>query len=178
MPRTTEGYRRRDFGEPAPLTPRPMSASRSVISQVMLPNDANPMGNVHGGAIMRMVDIATAVAAMRHCGRQVVTVALDHMSFLEPVYIGDLVTITSQVEYVGRTSMLVHADVEAENPASGRKVHTSSCILTFVALDAEGHPVPVPPLLTETPEEQAHLEAAGRIYERAKEERVRLAERE
>src|SRR5438105_11051185 len=126
-------FRRREFGEPAPMAPKPMAESRSIISQVMLPNDANPIGNVHGGSIMRMVDIAAAVAAMRHCHRQVVTVALEHMSFLKPVYIGDLITITSQVEYVGRTSMLVRAEVEAENPASGKSVHTSSCILTFVA---------------------------------------------
>lgn len=169
-------FHRREFGEPAPLTPRPMSASRSVVSQVMLPNDANPMGNVHGGSIMKMVDIAAAVAAMRHCRRQVVTVALDHMSFLEPVYIGDLVTITSQVEYVGRTSMLVRATVEAENPASGRRVRTSSCVLTFVALDEGGRPVPVPPLLAETPEEEELLEEGQRLYERAKVERVRVAE--
>src|SRR5688500_277707 len=120
---TTQTFHRREFGEPLPLDPRPMSASHTVVSQVMLPNDANPMGNVHGGAIMRMVDVAAAVAAMRHSGRQVVTVALDHMSFLEPVFIGDLVSITARVEFVGRTSMLVRAAVEAENPASGRKVH-------------------------------------------------------
>jgi len=169
---STETFRRREFGEPAPLEPRPMSASKSIISQLMLPNDANPMGNVHGGAIMRMVDIATAVAAMRHCGRQVVTVALDHMSFIEPVYIGDLVTITSQVEFVGRTSMFVRAEVQAENPASGRKVHTSSCMLTFVALGEDGRPVPVPPIKADTPEEQERLEAARQLYERAKEERA------
>ncbi len=168
-------FRRRDFGEPPPLTPKPMSASRSTVNQVMLPNDANPMGNVHGGSIMKMVDIGAAVAAMRHCGRQVVTVALDHMSFLEPVFIGDLVTITSQVEYVGSTSMLVRVQVDAENPASGRRVHTSSCVLTFVALDEDGRPVPVPPLLAETPEEEARLEEARRIYEAAKDERARQA---
>ena len=167
----TQTFRRREFGEPAPLTPRPMSKSRSVISQVMLPNDANPMGNVHGGAIMKMVDIAAAVAAMRHCGRQVVTVALDHMSFLEPVFIGDLVTITSQVEYVGRTSMLVGAQVEAENPATGRKVLTSACKLTFVALGDDGRPVPVPPLLAETPEQQLLMDAARAVYERAKQDK-------
>ena len=168
-------FRRRDFGDPPPHTPRPMSASLSMISQVMLPNDANPMGNVHGGSIMKMVDIGAAVAAMRHCGRQVVTVALDHMSFLEPVFIGDLVTITSQVEYVGSTSMLVRANVDAENPASGRKVRTSSCVLTFVALDESGRPVPVPPLLAETPDEEARLTEARRVYEHAKEERNRQA---
>ncbi|MEO8289072.1 MAG: acyl-CoA thioesterase [Chloroflexota bacterium] len=171
-------YPRRDFGEPPTLDPRLMAASRSIISQVMLPNDANPMGNVHGGSIMRLVDVGTAVSAMRHCGRQVVTVALDHMSFLQPVYIGDLVTITSQVEYVGRTSMLVRAHVEAESPISpGKRVLTSSCVLTFVALGDDGRPFPVPPLLTESPEEQARLEEGQRIYENAKAERQRQADR-
>lgn len=174
MTSSTQTFHRRDFGEPAPLTPRPMSASRSSISQVMLPNDANPMGNVHGGSIMKLVDISAAVSAMRHCGRQVVTVALDHMSFLAPVYIGDLVTITSQVEYVGRSSMLVRAVVEAENPASGRKVHTSSCVLTFVALGDDNRPVPVPPLTVDSDEEKARMEEGRRLYERAKEDRARV----
>ena len=170
---TTHTYRKCELGEPAPLTPRPMAESNSIISQVMLPNDANPIGNVHGGAIMKMVDIAAAVAAMRHCHRQVVTVALDHMSFLEPAYIGDLITVSSQVVYVGRTSMLVSAEVEAENPATGRKVHTSSCTLTYVALDQHGRPTPVPPLLAETPEEQADMEEGKRLYELYKAERAR-----
>src|SRR5436309_4111705 len=160
-----QAFNTRQCGEPAPLTPRPMSESRSVVGQVMLPNDANPMGNVHGGSIMKMVDIAAAVAAMRHCRRQVVTVALDHMSFLEPAYIGDLITITSQVEYVGSTSMLVRAEVVAENPATGRRVHTSSCVLTFVALNDEGRPVPVPGLIAETPEEQARMDEGKRPSE-------------
>jgi uncharacterized protein (TIGR00369 family) len=168
-------YPRREFGTPAPLDPRPMSSSHTVISQVMLPNDANPMGNIHGGSIMKMADVATAVAAMRHCGRQVVTVALDHMDFQQPAYIGDLITITSQVDYVGRTSMVVHAIVEAENPTSGKKVLTSSCYLTFVALSEEGRPMPVPPLLAETPEEQARMDHAQRIYQRSKDERVQGA---
>jgi uncharacterized protein (TIGR00369 family) len=170
---STHTFKRREFGEPAPLEPQPMSASRSIISQVMLPDDANPMGNVHGGSVMKLVDVAAAVAAMRHCRRQVVTVALDHMSFLEPVYIGDLVTITSYVRYVGRTSMLVGVTVEAEDPAGGRRVHTSSCVMTFVALDEHGHAVPVPPLLAETPEEEAHMEEGRRLYERFKAERAR-----
>ena len=166
-------YPRRDLGTPAPLDPRPMAASHTVISQVMLPNDANPMGNVHGGSIMKMADVATAVAAMRHSGRQVVTVALDHMDFQQPAYIGDLITITSQVEYVGRTSMVVHATVEAENPTSGKKVLTSSCYFTFVALTEDGRPIPVPPLLAETPEEQARMKNAERAYQHTKDERAR-----
>jgi acyl-CoA hydrolase len=175
---SVNSFNKREFGEPAPLTPKAMSESRSTISQVMLPDDANPMGNVHGGSIMKMVDVAAAVAAMRHCRRQVVTVALDHMSFLEPVFIGDLVTITSCVEYVGRSSMLVRAQVEAENPATGRTIHTSSCVLTFVALDEMGHPVPVPPLRAETPEEEARMEQARLLYERAKAERAKVAGRD
>lgn len=173
MPQSSSPYLRRESGTPAPLDPKPMSASRSILAQVMLPNDANPIGNVHGGAIMKMVDIGTAVSAMRHCGRQVVTVALDHMDFKQPAYIGDLITITSCVEYVGRTSMVVHAIVEAENPTSGKKVLTSSCYLTFVALDPDGRPVPIPPLLAETPIDQERMANARRIYERSKEERAR-----
>ena len=172
MAKPPETFRRREFGKPAPLTPKAMSESESIISQVMLPDDANPMGNVHGGAIMKLVDTAGAVAAMRHCQRQVVTVALDHLDLLAPAFIGDLVTVTSRVEYVGRTSMLVRADVDAENPASGRKVHTSSCVLTYVALDGEGRPAPVPPLLAENPEEEALMEEGKRLYERAKADRA------
>lgn len=168
-------FNTRQLGEPAPLTPRPMHDSLSVISQVMLPDDANPMGNVHGGAVMKIVDVAGAVAAMRHCGRQVVTVALDHMSFDAPVFIGDLVTITAQVEFVGRSSMVVRAQVEAENPATRRKVTTSVCFLTFVALDKNGHAAPVPPLSADTPEEQERQDVARRLYERTKEERARRA---
>ena len=168
----TQTFNKREVGEPAPLTPRPMSESRSVISQVMLPNDANPMGNVHGGSIMKLVDTAAAVSAMRHCRRQVVTVALEHMSFLEPVYIGDLVTITSQVEYVGRSSMLVRSEVRAENPTRGREVLTSSCVLTYVALGDDGRPVPVPPLSCGSPEERKIMEEGKRLYERGKEERA------
>ncbi|MGA7732105.1 MAG: acyl-CoA thioesterase [Chloroflexia bacterium] len=172
---TDQSFRRRELGAPASLDPKPMSASHSLMGQVMLPNDANPMGNVHGGAIMKMVDIGAAVSAMRHCGRQVVTVALDHMDFKQPAYIGDLITISSCVEYVGRTSMVVHANVEAENPTSGKKVLTSSCYLTFVALGDDGRPVPVPPLIAKTPEEEARMEHARRIYERSKEERASVA---
>jgi uncharacterized protein (TIGR00369 family) len=172
---TDQSFRRRELGKPASLDPKPMSASHSLMGQVMLPNDANPMGNVHGGAIMKMVDIGAAVSAMRHCGRQVVTVALDHMDFKQPAYIGDLITISSCVEYVGRTSMVVHATVEAENPISGKKVLTSSCYLTFVALGDDGRPVPVPTLVTDTPEEEARMEHARRIYERSKEERASVA---
>ncbi len=170
---TNQTFRRREFGQPAPLDPKPMSASRSILGQVMLPNDANPMGNVHGGSIMKMVDVGSAISAMRHSGRQVVTVALDHMDFKEPAYIGDLITITSNVAYVGHTSMVIYAVVEAENPTGGKRVVISSCYLTFVAIGDEGRPALVPPLLAETPEEQENMERARLIYEHSKEVRAR-----
>jgi len=117
-------------------------------------SDANLHGNVHGGAIMRLVDNAGGLAAMRHCGGPVVTAAMDEMTFLEPVYVGDVVTVKAMVNDSGRTSMEVGVRVEAENVTSGRRVHTSSAYLVYVALDREGKPRPVPPVLAETEEQQ------------------------
>jgi acyl-CoA hydrolase len=108
--------------------------------------DANTVGNVHGGTIMKLVDTAAGLSAARHCGGLAVTAAMDEMSFLEPVYVNDLVTIKAMVNDAGSTSMEVGVRVEAENPVSRRKVHTSSAYLVFVALDAEGEPRRVPPV--------------------------------
>jgi acyl-CoA hydrolase len=116
--------------------------------------DANLLGNVHGGAIMRLVDNAGGLAAMRHCRGPVVTAAMDEMTFLEPVYVGDVVTVKAMVNDSGRTSMEVGVRVEAESVTSGRRVHTSSAYLVYVALDREGKPRPVPPVLAETEEQQ------------------------
>jgi len=116
--------------------------------------DANLLGNVHGGAIMRLVDNAGGLAAMKHCGGPVVTAAMDEMTFLEPVYVGDVVTVKAMVNDSGRTSMEVGVRVEAENVTSGRRVHTSSAYLVYVALDREGKPRPVPPVVAETEEQQ------------------------
>jgi acyl-CoA hydrolase len=116
--------------------------------------DANLLGNVHGGAIMRLVDNAGGLAAMRHCGGPVVTAAMDEMTFLEPVYVGEVVTVKAMVNDSGRTSMEVGVRVEAESVTSGRHVHTSSAYLVYVALDREGKPRPVPPVLAETEEQQ------------------------
>jgi acyl-CoA hydrolase len=116
--------------------------------------DANLLGNVHGGAIMRLVDDAGGLAAMKHCGGPVVTAAMDEMTFLEPVYVGDVVTVKAMVNDSGRTSMEVGVRVEAENVTSGRRVHTSSAYLVYVALDREGKPRPVPPVVAETEEQQ------------------------
>ncbi|MFL5798817.1 MAG: acyl-CoA thioesterase [Actinomycetota bacterium] len=108
--------------------------------------DANNVGNVHGGAIMKLVDTAAGLAAVRHCGGLAVTAAMDEMVFLEPVFVGDLVTVKATVNDTGTTSMEVGVRVEAENVATGRCVHTSSAYLVFVALDADGKPRRVPPV--------------------------------
>jgi len=125
-----------------------------VMSQLMLPPDANPWGNVHGGTIMKLVDSAAGVVATRHCRSRVVTARIDEMSFLEPVFIGNVVTLKASVNDTGRTSLEVGVRAEAEDLLSGRTWHVGSAYLVFVSLDDEGHPEAVPPLVAETPEEQ------------------------
>ena len=126
------------------LTPRPPSESEVVLAQHMDVGDANLAGNVHGGVIMKLFDTAAGLAAHKHCRGRVVTVAMDEMSFLEPVFLGEIVTVRAMVNDVGRTSMEVGVRVDAENYFTGRKVHTSSAYLVFVALDEAGKPRPVP----------------------------------
>jgi len=125
-----------------------------VLAIPMEVNDANLMGNVHGGVIMRLCDTAAGYAAIKHCGGPVVTVAMDEMSFMEPVYLGDIVTAKAMVNEAFHTSMEVGVRVEAENARTGRRVHTSSAYFVYVALDEDGHPRPVPPVVAETEEEQ------------------------
>jgi uncharacterized protein (TIGR00369 family) len=137
-----------------------MRASRISIAQMMQPEHANPIGNVHGGWIMKLVDECAALACMRHAQRRVVTVAVDGMTFRQPIKIGELVTLTAEVTYTGRTSMEAEVHVEAENPITGVKTHTNNAYVVYVALDEDGNPVSVPPLLAETPEEQARLDRA------------------
>lgn len=144
----------------APHAPRPVRESETTLSQLMLPTDANPHGNVHGGTIMKLADTAGGIAAMRHARCRVVTVMIDSMSFLEPVYVGDLVTIRARLTWTGRSSMEVEVTVEAEQVRTGRVTRTSSAYLVYVALDDDDHPCPVPPLLTETPEEQRRWQEA------------------
>jgi uncharacterized protein (TIGR00369 family) len=129
---------------------KPVSASRITISQLMQPEHANNLGNVHGGHIMKLVDEAGALACMRHAQQRVVTVALDQMTFRQPIRLGDLVTLTAEVSYIGRTSMEAEVHVEAENPITGIRTFTNNAYLVYVALDAEGKPVEVPPLIPET----------------------------
>jgi acyl-CoA hydrolase len=143
------------------LTPRPSSASRITLSRQMEVTDSNIAGNVHGGSIMKLVDTAAGLAAAKHCGGLAVTAAMDEMTFLEPVYLGEVVTVKASVNQAFHSSMEVGVRVEAENVASGRKVHTSSAYLVFVAIDDEGKPRPVPPLVAETEEERQRQKEAG-----------------
>lgn len=134
--------------------------SRVMLSQAMSITDANLSGNVHGGVVMKLVDTAAGLSAIKHAHGRVVTVSMDEMSFIEPVFLTDVVTLTAQVNDVGRTSMEVGVRVEAENTVTGARRHVSSAYLVFVALDEEGKPRPVPRLEPETDEERRRLEEA------------------
>lgn len=141
-------------------SPKPVSASRINIAQLMHPEHANLLGNVHGGWIMKLVDEAGALACMRHAQRRVVTVAIDSMIFQNPIKIGDLVLLTAEVTYTGRTSMEAEVQVQAENPITGERTHTNTAYLVYVALDDEGKPTSVPPIKAETEDEKLKTEAA------------------
>jgi uncharacterized protein (TIGR00369 family) len=133
------------------LTPKLVSASQVMLSQLMEITDANIMGIVHGGVVMKLVDTSAGLAAIKHIGGLAVTVAMDEMSFLAPVRIGDLVTARASVNDVGETSLEVGVRVESENVVTRERTHTSSAYLVFVALDEKGKPRPVPPLVPEGP---------------------------
>jgi len=119
-----------------------------------MPHHVNNHGHVFGGVILSMVDRAAGVAAMRHSGRPCVTVSIDRVDFKEPIFTGELVTCRARVNFVGRTSMEIGVRVEAEKLLSREKHHTNTCFLTFVAIDSEHRPVPVPPLELETEEDR------------------------
>lgn len=135
-------------------------ASRVTLSQLMHPEHANLLGNVHGGWIMKLVDEAGALACMRHAQKKVVTVAIDSMTFRQPIRIGDLIILNAEVTYTGRTSMEAEVRVVAENPVTGAQTHTNTAYLVHVALDDEGRPTNVPALVTETDEEKARMAQA------------------
>jgi len=145
---------------------REVHLSEVTLAQVMLPSDAIGQGNVHGGTIMKLVDTAGGIAAIRHARRRVVTVIMDSMTFLQPVYVGDLVTVRARLTWTGTSSMEAEVRVDAENVLTGRVTHTSTAYLVYVALDDDGKPCPVPPLrLTTDAERTAWTQAeARRVY--------------
>jgi uncharacterized protein (TIGR00369 family) len=140
------------------LAGKPVSASQIRLAQLMHPEHANSQGNVHGGWIMKLVDEAGALACMRHAQRRVVTVAVDRMTFRQPIRIGDLVTLTAEVSYVGNTSMEAEVQVTAENPVTGECTHTNTAYLVYVALDDERKPARVPPLIPENDAQRQRME--------------------
>jgi len=154
------------------VEPRPASDSQAELIRWMSIVDANTAGFVHGGIVMKLCDEAAGIAAVKHCRRRVVTAAIDRMTFLNPVHVGQLLTCKATVNAVWRTSMEVGVRVEAENPRTGESWHTSTAYLTMVALDDDGEPTEAPPLLAESPSEQR------RMREAEVRRRNRLAERE
>ncbi len=144
--------------------------SSVMLAQVMNPQDANPAGNVHGGVIMKLIDTAAGAAAVKHSGANCVTASIDRLDFHNPVFIGDLVTFRASVNYTGKSSMEVGVRVESQNLFTGETRHTVSAYLTFVALDKQGKPTPIPPLVLETADEQRrHREAQARRETRLRE---------
>jgi acyl-CoA hydrolase len=147
--------------------------SRHESSELMMPQDANNLGHIFGGVILSMMDKTAAIAAFRHSRASVVTASIDRVDFREPIHLGDLVVMKASVNYVGRTSMEVGVRVEAEELLTGRRRHTNSCYLTFVAVDRDGRPIEVPELIAETPDEMRRYEAAKQRRARRLEERQR-----
>jgi uncharacterized protein (TIGR00369 family) len=155
---------------------KPPSASRVTLAQLMGPPTSNIHGNVHGGIIMKLMDEAGASAAIRHAQRSVVTVAVDQVLFLEPIHLGDLVTLQADLTFVGRTSMETRIVVTAQNLRTGQATHTNTAYFVYVALDDQGRPVPVPPLHIESDDERQQWEAAQerqayRLSQRARRQR-------
>ena len=157
----------------ATLDPRPVRESQSEMAEVVLPNDANPLGNLLGGRLMHLIDIAGAMAAHRHSRSYVVTASMDHLDFLRPVHVGDLLILRSSVNRAFRTSMEVGVKCWVENYIAGTVRHVSSAYLTFVAVDPEGRHIAVPPVTPETPDEKRRYEDALRRREHRKTEMAR-----
>lgn len=150
------------------------AVSSITLAQRLLPQDANPAGNVHGGVILKYIDTAAGTVAMRHARTNAVTASIDRMDFLRPVFVGELVTIKASLNYVGTTSMEVGVRVEAENLLTGEVRYTNSAYLTFVALDENGKPTQVPPLILESENDMRRWREAEqrreiRMVERARE---------
>ena len=160
---------------PHDLTPRPVKDSQSEMVEIVLPNDANPLGNLLGGRLMHLIDMAGALAAHRHSRSYVVTASMDHLDFLAPVHVGDLLILRSSVNRAFRTSVEVGVKCWVENYIAGTKRAVSSAYLTFVAVDRDGKHLPVPPVVPETDEQERRYEDAGRRREHRQAEMKRRA---
>jgi acyl-CoA hydrolase len=136
------------------------SESEMTTARLMMPTDANVLGNVFGGAIMKYMDEIAAIVAWRHAGKNVVTASIDRMNFYAPVYVGNLLILKASVNYVGRTSMEIGVRLESQDPTTRKGTHAGSCYLTYVALDEKGKPTPIPPLIVATPNERRRFNEA------------------
>jgi acyl-CoA hydrolase len=151
------------------LTPKPSSASATEMVQVVLPNDANPLGFILGGTVMHLIDMAGAVACHRHTRSLLVTAAVDGLQFLHPIKIGDLIILKSRVTCAFNTSLEAQVDVYSEELLTGKRQLTSRAYLTFVAISGDGGRLPVPPLLVASDEDRRICdEARARRTERLK----------
>jgi acyl-CoA hydrolase len=148
--------------ESASLSPRPVRESQSEMDEIVLPNDANPLGALLGGRLMHWMDLAGALAAHRHSRNYVVTASIDHLDFLVPVQVGDLIILRSSVNRAFKTSMEVGVKVWVENYIGGTRRHVSSAYLTFVAVERDGRHMPVPQVIAETDDQKRRFEDAGR----------------
>ena len=149
----------------AALKPRGAADSEAMVSELMIPQHVNNLGNVFGGVILSMVDRAATVVAMRHAGNNCVTVSIDRVDFREPIYAGELVTCRARVTFVGRSSMEIGVRVLAENLITGVERHTNICFLTFVAIDEHSRSIPVPPLRLDTDEDRQRAHEGRRRRE-------------
>ena len=136
--------------------------SETQMTELALPGDSNPLGNLLGGRVMHWIDLAAAMAAMRHAGQVAVTASMDRVEFLSPIKVGQVVHLTARLTWVGRTSMEVRVDVDSEDMVSGDRHETSTAYLTFVAIGPDGRPVPVPELIVSSPEEVEEFQGAER----------------
>ncbi len=157
---------------PSKLPAKPVSASASVLATLMEPANANPMGNIHGGHIMKLTDQAGAAAAIRHAGRICVTASIDRLDFVNPVHVGDMVVLKSAVNYTHRTWMEVGVRIEAERLETGERKHVATAYLIFVALDENGKPAAVPPIKPETESEKLRYRQADLRYRIRQDQRV------
>jgi acyl-CoA hydrolase len=153
------------------MDPKPASASRSELIRWMGIGDANLAGLVHGGTVMKLCDEAAAIAAIRHCRLRVVTAGVDRLTFVDPVHVGELLACSATVNAAWRTSMEVGVRVEAENPSTGERRHTSTAYVTMVALDDDGKPTAVPGVIAESGDEkrrqrEAEVRRRNRLAER------------
>ena len=144
---------------------RSVAASQSEMTEFILPNDANMLGNMLGGRLMHFIDLVGAMAAYRHSRNHVVTASMEHIDFIAPVHVGDLLILKASVNRVFNSSMEVGVKVWVENPLAASHRHVSRAYLTFVAIDGNGKSVPVPPLLCESTDEKRRFEDAGRRRE-------------